>query len=329
MALNPRTTHAILPLLLLTIFLAFTHFRTKRILSLQTSSLSMANTSHSESKQGEINTLVDNKWEIEQLPIMTSVSRGFRPVYVYSKAVPEVRSNYAQVKQDRIILSLVAANNAKVTNTNEMEHTEQVKRKRMGEDEDPGGKHPFFVDLASNDALKLSNTFLLEANGWNGLCIEPNPRYWYRLASFRTCTIVGAFVGGTVDGVEVDVQLSNGKFGGIAGQGMDNKESKKEEKRNLVSILTIFKETNVPREIDYFSLDVEGAESLVMENFPWSSYTFKFMTIERPKDDLIQKLASAGYIMVKRLSNWGETLWINEVSVHLSQEEIDSVIMSI
>ena len=253
------------------------------------------------------------KWEIEQLPIMTSLSRGFRPVYVYSKAIPEARPRFSQVNQDRIILSLMAANNANVTNDDQLE-----------------GKHPFFVDLAANDALVFSNSKLLEENGWNGLCIEPNPENWYRLASFRNCTIVGAFVGGTVDGVVVDVNLSRGVYAGIAGEGMDNNEdSAKEEKRNLVSILTIFNETNVPREIDYFSLDVEGAESLVMENFPWSTYKFKFMTIERPKDDLVQKLASEGYRKVRNLSDWGETLWINEASVHLSQEEIDSAINSV
>lgn len=33
---------------------------------------------------------------------------------------------------------------------------------------------PFFVDLAANDALLLSNTLRLEQNGWSGLCIGIN-----------------------------------------------------------------------------------------------------------------------------------------------------------
>ena len=67
----------------------------------------------------------------------------------------------------------------------------------------------FFVDLAANDALYLSNTFVLEKNGWEGVCIEANPEYWYGLASFRTCTIVGAAVGGKPedDGLEVNFAL--------------------------------------------------------------------------------------------------------------------------
>ena len=40
----------------------------------------------------------------------------------------------------------------------------------------------YFVDLAANDPIDLSNTFKLEQMGWEGLCIEPNPVYWYRLS---------------------------------------------------------------------------------------------------------------------------------------------------
>ena len=39
----------------------------------------------------------------------------------------------------------------------------------------------YFIDLASNDATILSNTYSLERYfDWNGLCIEPNPIYWVR-----------------------------------------------------------------------------------------------------------------------------------------------------
>jgi hypothetical protein len=40
-----------------------------------------------------------DKWEIEQLPIMKSLSKGFRPVYIYSKATPEFMTQYSQEKQ--------------------------------------------------------------------------------------------------------------------------------------------------------------------------------------------------------------------------------------
>ncbi|KAL7532521.1 hypothetical protein ACHAXR_004677 [Thalassiosira sp. AJA248-18] len=260
-----------------------------------------------------IESTKSSDWEIDELPIMKSKSKGFRPLYVYSQVPHEHRDQYSQEKQDSLILALVKANNEKNTTASK-------------EDKRP----PFFVDLAANDPTILSNTFMLEKNGWDGVCIEPNPRYWYRLASLRTCTIIGAFVGGAQeeDGKEVDVILSNARKGGIVGEGMDNR-GKKEEKRNLVSIMTVFQETNVPKEIDYFSLDVEGAETLVMQNFPWEEYSFKFVTIERPKEDLRLMMQVNGYKLARTISTYDETLWVNEKNVLLSDEEIDQVAESV
>ena len=84
--------------------------------------------------------------------------------------------------------------------------------KLINRHEQSGGEsHHYFLDLAANDAVHLSNTLHLEQNGWKGLCIEGNPMYWYSLSAFRNCTIVGAFVfvGGTEDGKQVGVRLSN------------------------------------------------------------------------------------------------------------------------
>mmetsp|Transcript_11941 Transcript_11941/g.17906 ORF Transcript_11941/g.17906 Transcript_11941/m.17906 type:complete len:127 (-) Transcript_11941:223-603(-) len=115
---------------------------------------------------------------------------------------------------------------------------------------------------------------------------------------------------------------------------MDNKPKElsaagskmKIEKRNLVSIQTVFRNTNVPSTIDYFSLDVEGAESIVMADFPWKSYSFKFITIERPKDDLIQLLVRNGYKKALNITDWGETLWVNTKEVLLTQVEIEDIV---
>ena len=64
--------------------------------------------------------------------------------------------------------------------------------------------------------------------------------------------------------------------------------------------------------IDYLSLDVEGAEFYVMQNFPFASYQIKIMTVERPKDDLKQHLEAHGFQMMAQISKFGETLWIHK-----------------
>lgn len=200
----------------------------------------------------------DGEWEIPQLPIMKDKSKGFRPIYVYSKAGPEDRLSYGQVGQDILSLALIEADDKKIEKQNK---TQLRSISESGSFKKKGRKH-FFVDLAANDPIEISSSFLLEKQGWDGLCIEPNSQYWYRLSSFRTCTIIGAFVGGTKgkDGNEVDVNFKD-VFGGIVGKDMDNKRNDQStEKRNVISIQTILEETHAPRVIDFLSLDVEDAE---------------------------------------------------------------------
>ena len=270
-----------------------------------------------EVQTGHTDPKVKSDWETKELPIMHSKLRGFRPVYVYSKAEmePYPYPHYSQEGQDVLIEALMKANDEKIGDKNE-----------GGSDGEKGRTAPFFVDLAANDAEILSNSLQLEKDGWEGICIEPNPQYWYRLASFRTCTIVGTFVGGSreEDGREVDVKLSAARKGGIVGEKMDNKGGA-DQKRNLVSLATVFAETNVPKMIDYFSLDVEGAEYLVMKDFPWDDYSFRFMTIERPQDELRILLRVHGYKLVRTISGYDETLWVSEENVKLSEEEIDGI----
>jgi hypothetical protein len=257
-------------------------------------------------------------------PIMTrNKDDGFKPVYVYNTSPPEVDGR-SQVGQDAYIKAFFGRSQAR--------QDDYIKALAAAEDKNLQLTKPvkrFFVDLAANDAIYINNSYQLEKLGWDGLCIEPNPIYWFNLAAFRKCTIVGAFVGGKQDedGRQVDVRLSTGAGGGIVEEGMDNANEAAEVKRNLVSIVTVFEEANVPHVIDYFSLDVEGAESIVMKDFPFDKYIFKFLTIERPKADLIDILQSQGYRLVKTITNWGETLWVHDESVALSKEEIDSAMI--
>ena len=94
---------------------------------------------------GAIDTASD--WVTKPLPIMKSLSKGFHPVYVYSKVAPPDESmKFSQERQDELILALTEMNDKKAQDLNST-------------------RHPFFVDLAANDALTLSNTFLLEKRG--------------------------------------------------------------------------------------------------------------------------------------------------------------------
>lgn len=153
-------------------------------------------------------------------------------------------------------------------------------------------KPGFFVDLASNYAVKISNTFALEHKfGWDGLCIEANPVYWADLLD-RRCQLVMA-VAGQSDNDKVDFNFrAQGGKSGLIGAMFDN-----EKPRNgmgfhgmqrvdtffSVSLATILDDMKAPTTISYLSLDIEGAELYVMEKFPFQRYKFLTLTVERPK----------------------------------------------
>jgi hypothetical protein len=77
-----------------------------------------------------------------------------------------------------------------------------------------------------------------------------------------------------------------------------------------VPLREILDRFEVPKHFDYLSLDVEGAEYLVMKDFPFDQYSMKILTIERPKQELVDLLYQHGYVYLAAFNQFGdETLW--------------------
>ena len=213
--------------------------------------------------------------------------------------LPKDKKWFSQARQDEAILSL-------------------LKYKKNG----------YFVDLAANDATSLSNTYTLERDyQWKGLCVEPNPIYWYNLTHYRpNCKLVAAVVG-QHRMEKVHFRYNAGDHGGIADQEFDNgpKFKKESQQEYTVSLLEIFQRYQVPRVIDYLSLDVEGAEEFIMRSFPLEKYKISLLTVERPKAGLRDLLEAHGYQQIQRMSRWGETLWAhNDTMAQLDTSQLDS-----
>jgi hypothetical protein len=177
-------------------------------------------------------------------PTSCQVSNGWNLVHVFYGDSNHIKFNsaisneyydkvqwYSQARQDEVVAAL-------------------LRNKKNG----------YFIDLAANDPVKISNTYALEKKfGWKGLCLEPNPAYWAGL-SYRTCDIVGAVVGDERM-KEIMFRFPNrvGPQGGIVGAGFDNKENSKfqeDRPRYTVTLLEIFERFKTPSIIDYLSLDV-------------------------------------------------------------------------
>jgi len=177
----------------------------------------------------------------------------------------------------------------------------------------------YFVDMAANDAIDLSNTLMLERDfGWQGICVEAGREYMDKLMK-RRCRYVQAVVG-SPSGTKVDF-VHRGFMSGIVGKDMDNHEGGKKHTTTLytVSLADVLASSSAPSEIDYLSLDVEGAESLVMKDFPWNTYRFHVLTVERPKEDLVEALKKHGYKYVRTNSDFNDETWVHESMPQIEQ----------
>jgi hypothetical protein len=198
-----------------------------------------------------------------------------------------------------------------------------------------GMKGGFFVELATNDGVAGSNTYALERDyGWSGICIEPQARHWKGLLH-RKCTVVAAVVS-DVTGEEVTFNNRQGTgVAGVVSEDTANYEwmgchalrgSNKSGSNRRGSLLgaeasecvtsrtvtlgKILRDFDAPRVIDYLSLDVEGAEHLVLQTFPFEEYRVLVITVERPDLCVRTILRQQGFLYLRDLVGCDE-IWVS------------------
>lgn len=147
----------------------------------------------------------------------------------------------------------------------------------------------FFVDLGSYDGIEKNNTLFFEKIGWDGICIEGNPDIYNKLLRNRKVKCVNELVWkDSLSKMEyiADVEMGNG----IIHKDTRYREDREKYKKNKIynintkSLIDIFIENNVPKEIDFISIDIEGSEENVINDELLSLYKFKVISIEIYKD---------------------------------------------
>lgn len=172
----------------------------------------------------------------------------------------------------------------------------------------PGRTAGYFVEVGVGNGLTESNTYALERDyGWNGVLIEANPRYAASIRRLRRAVCVNSCVDVHVGSVEF---LCNGYTGGIVAEDTDNcsrvrgrllRTNKTSISRMSTTTLgAVLDEVRAPHEIEYLSLDVEGAELRVLQGMPFDRYSVMAMTVERPTRAIHDLLGTNGFVLAKR-----------------------------
>ena len=178
-----------------------------------------------------------------------------------------------------------------------------------------------FIEAGANDGIAQSNSYFLENKyGWNGVLVEPVPKYYRMCQRARDAHVVNCGLGPfEKDGeeleilagglmslpVSVDEKLLHGRsvrqhasigareFGGAA------PELVRTRVRALSNVLD---ELKIPT-VDFFSLDVEGFELEVLKGLDFSRHAPRYLLIETEQLSAVTEYLGPRYIMIEALSH--------------------------
>lgn len=146
----------------------------------------------------------------------------------------------------------------------------------------------FFVEFGATDGVLLSNTWLLEKFfNWNGICAEPNPVFFDKLKSNRTCIVSDQYIG-RLTGELVEFVLADVFGGALEFADKDSHKEKREAYKaagylarfTSISLDDFLVQHNAPKNIDYISVDTEGSEYDLLSSFPFNKWNVNLFSIE-------------------------------------------------
>ena len=151
-------------------------------------------------------------------------------------------------------------------------------------------KDPVYVELAVNEPIRHSNTFIFDkCHGWKGICVEPNPAYHKSIFLTRRCKIEDTCVSNETGVVTFTHQEGASK---IVSEGTTRTPHKKKIQMFSANCTTLdsILERHGYTHVNYMSLDIEGHELQALMSINWSKRTFDILTIENPSEHIIQYL---------------------------------------
>ncbi|KAH3753554.1 hypothetical protein DPMN_188194 [Dreissena polymorpha] len=152
-------------------------------------------------------------------------------------------------------------------------------------------RNGFFVEIGAYDGQSLSNTLLLEMkNNWTGLLIEANPHMFSSIASVnRNCYAINCCLGYTNTSLTFTLAGTLSSADAVITAQHRNRinnernyNDKTYNKLVTVQCYSLLDVLNVigTKKVDYFSLDVEGAELYILESIDWNQIDIDVFTIE-------------------------------------------------
>lgn len=159
-------------------------------------------------------------------------------------------------------------------------------------------RNGYFVEFGATNGVDLSNTHLLETRyNWTGILAEPATRWHADLVNNRVAKIdkrcVWRHSGESLVFNETDnPELSTVDLFSFSDLHAKARTSGKKYSVETVSLVDMLIEHQAPKEMDYLSIDTEGSEFDILENFDFQKYQFKIITCEHNYSPMREKLST-------------------------------------
>jgi FkbM family methyltransferase len=156
----------------------------------------------------------------------------------------------------------------------------------------------FFVEFGAADGVALSNSHILEKEfAWNGILCEPSTGWHKELKQNRSCAIDTHCVY-SVSGEMISFSENYvGELSSITAYSEPNskgflKRTTYSYQVETISLQDLLKSNNAPTFIEFLSIDTEGSEFEILNNFDFQSYRFGAICVEHNFANTREKINS-------------------------------------
>ncbi|MBV1864676.1 MAG: FkbM family methyltransferase [Rhodobacteraceae bacterium] len=205
-----------------------------------------------------------------------------RELHVLSHMLGEGDPYFSQAGQDRVIDQLLSKKTAGV-----------------------------FVDVGGYDGVTGSNSLFFEVfRGWTGILVEPSPTQLRLAQAVRRCPCLGFAVAGKAGEAEfMEVTAGYTQMSGfldsyardlLARVRGDLRHQEVIHRLETKTLTEILHEQEIS-EIDYLSLDVEGGEMDILQNFPFDAFDIDLWSIENNSQtsEIPELMRDHGYDLIE------------------------------
>ena len=178
-------------------------------------------------------------------------------------------------------------------------------------------KNGFFVEFGATNGVDLSNTYLLEKSyGWKGILAEPAKVWHDELYKNRNVSIDLSCVWKVSNDI-VNFNMADTAEYSTISEFSDSDHHYKKRKNGVtydvetISLNDLLKKYDAPKKIDYLSIDTEGSEFEILNNFDFNEYDISIITCEHnytsSRDEILTLLNGHGYIRrFTGISKWDD-----------------------